>query len=165
MITSNLSHFIMKVLVCTKQGLKYQVYMHCISWKHSFACFPVVIFIYNKYLTVTWIWWFIHVESFLASVEVALTFSNPHWLTNRQTLRYIEAAHCLKIQCKCWFQVEGQRNCSRQWRSSMPVCARLTVLLVPKWTQGDIFGRTCLQSHLKTSPTTPLKSYAKFMEL
>jgi hypothetical protein len=34
--------------------------------------------------------------------------------------------------------------------------------LVPQSTQAEIFPRTCLQSHLKTPPPTPPKSYLKF---
>ena len=34
--------------------------------------------------------------------------------------------------------------------------------LVPPSTWAEIFRRTCLQSHLQTSPPTPQKSYPKF---
>ena len=66
----------------------------------------------------------------------------------------------------CYCQSYAVKDCgnlrSRQRWSSLPVCARLTCLLVPPSTQAQIFRRMCLQSHLLTSPPTSQKSYPKF---
>jgi hypothetical protein len=43
-----------------------------------------------------------------------------------------------------------------------PVSAQRDTPLSPPSTSAEIFRRTCLQSHLQTSPPTPQKSYPKF---
>jgi hypothetical protein len=52
------------------------------------------------------------------------------------------------------------RSCQRG--SSLTVCARLTVRSSPRQHERKFCRRTCLQSHLQTSPPSPQKSYQKF---
>jgi hypothetical protein len=52
------------------------------------------------------------------------------------------------------------RSC--RWGSLLPICASLTVLLVPQWTWVEMFCHTCWQSHLQSSPQTPQKANKSF---
>ena len=52
--------------------------------------------------------------------------------------------------------------CSRRWGSSLRSLRMLDPPLGPPSTLAEIFRRTCLQSHLQTSPPTPQKCYPKF---
>ena len=51
---------------------------------------------------------------------------------------------------------------SRRWGSSLPGLRTRDPPLSPQSMWAEIFRRTCLQSHLQTSPPTPQKSYPKF---
>ena len=50
----------------------------------------------------------------------------------------------------------------QRWGSSLPGLRTRDPPLGPPWTPAEICWRTCLQSHLQTSPPTYLKSYLKF---
>jgi hypothetical protein len=57
---------------------------------------------------------------------------------------------------------QRQQFHSRRLGSLLPGLRTLDPPLGPPSTGGEIFWRTCLQSHLETSPPTPHKSYLKF---
>jgi hypothetical protein len=50
----------------------------------------------------------------------------------------------------------------RRWGSLLPCLRTRDTSLSPPSTSAEIFLRTCMHSHLQTSPPIPKKAYAKF---
>ena len=97
------------------------------------------------------------------SVKTQLYFSNYSVTIQPQSLftDYDISQSFWNIHAIVNWKVEANFR-SRRWGSSIPGLRMQDPPLDPPSTWAKQFRRTCLQSHLQTSPPTPQKSYPKF---